>query len=485
MSVLRELVEHRGHVVTRQELLDAVWGDRYVSPSALSTQIKEIRRAVGDTGRAQSVVKTVHGRGYTFVATVASDGTTAARGHLEPDDAPRPVIAVLPLEDLSADRSRAHVASGLTSDVIAGLTNHRWLRVLGRSISAGYAGRRDAVTALRDDAGARYVVEGAVAVDARRLHVTIELTDSTTGTCVWAQRFDRDVHDLFDVLDEITDVVVANIEPQLGYAERDRVRRRPHTDLQAWDLLHLGIAHLFEFTASGNLEARRLLEEARRIDPNLGEAHAWWAYAMVLGMTYWEIDPDAESLDAALQATDLALEADDRDAAFQMIRGRVRLARQEYADALVLCQRAVELNPTFAAAYCGLGDSMSYEARYDEAIGCFTRSIELGTYDPQRWAFLSYGALALTFAGRDREAVDWADQAMALPNCQYWAAAHRVVALARSSSPERCGPAVASLLDRCPHFSVEFARRKLFYLKRREQIEGYLGALDAAGVPRH
>jgi len=168
---------------------------------------------------------------------------------------------------------------------------------------------------------------------------------------------------------------------------------------------------------------------------------------------------------------------------FHMLRGRVQLARREYASALVENRRAIELNPTFAAAYCGLGDSLCYEGRYDEAISHFARSVELGSHDPQRWAFLSYGALALLFSGRYEEALDWADRAASLPNCQYWTTAHRVVALAKLGRRDDASAAVRSLLRQCPEFTLEFARRKLFYLKRSEQLELYLGGLADAGVP--
>lgn len=257
--------------------------------------------------------------------------------------------------------------------------------------------------------------------------------------------------DLFDVLDEITDVIAATVEPEVGYAERERVRRRPRTDLRTSDLFHLGIGHFFRFTAADNLEAQRRLAECRELDPGFGDAHAWWAYATVLGTVYWNRAPDAAALDGALAATQQALEIDDHNAVFHM-RGRVQLARREYASALVENRRAIELNPTFAAASCGLGDSLCYEGRYDEVISHFARSVALGSHDPQRWAFLSYGALALLFAGRYDEAIEWTDQAASLPNCQYWTTAHRVVALAKLGRGDEAEAAVRALLVQCPQF---------------------------------
>lgn len=487
MSILVHLIEHRERVVSKEELLDEVWGDRFVTESALTTQIKAIRRAVGDSGREQAVIRTVHGQGYMFVGSVSETGagepTVAPAAEPSPESTANPVVAVLPFVNQSGDPGRDHVADGLTSDVIAGLSKHRWLRVLTRAMSAGYGDHPNAVAELRDELGVGYVVEGAVRLDESRLRVTVTLTETRTGTSRWAERFDRRVEDLFDVLDEITDLIVATLEPEVGYAERERVSRHPHTDLRAWDLFHLGIAHFFRFTAADNREAQRLLDEARRRDPGFADAHAWWAYAVVLGMTYWDTQPTDEVLDEALAATQQALERDDRNAVFHMLRGRVHLARRDYGAALIENQMAIELNPTFAAAFCGLGDSLCYEGRYDEALSHFERSIALGSHDPQRWAFLSYGALALIFSGRYEEAADWAGRAEAIPNCQYWSTAHRVVALAHLGRDAEAERARRRLLEVCPHFTVAYARDKLFYLKRPEQLERYLAGLELAGVP--
>jgi TolB-like protein len=494
MQILSQLLDRRGELVTKTDLLDNVWGDRFVSEAALTTQIKELRRAVGDTGREQSIIKTVHGHGYRFIADVhedvaAGDGKPAAGNgdsdhRVEPPNlTDRPVVAVLPFENLSPAESLAHVAIGLTSDVVTALSKHRWLRVVPRTTASGYAGRPDAVTQLRADLGVDYVVDGTVRVGGDRLRVTVSLTDATSGTCWWAERYDRRFEDLFDVLDDITDVVVATIEPEVGSAERERVVRLPRTDLRAWDLYHLGVAHFFRFTADDNVEAQRLLDEARRIDPDLAEAHAWWAYAVVLGMTYWDTDPDPDTLDRALAATSTAVGSDDHNALFHMLRGRVQIARRDYTSALTESRRAVDLNPALASAFCGLGDSLCYEGRYDEALDQFTRAVELGSHDPQRWAFLSYGAVALLFSGRFEEAIQWSERAAAIPNCQYWATAHQVVGLAHLGRSVEASAAVTELLSVCPRFTIAYARRKLFFLRRSDQIDLYLDGLRSAGVP--
>ena len=493
MRVLMHLLAHRGRLVGKEELLDTVWGDRFVSDSALSSQIKAIRRATGDTGEAQQVVRTVHGQGYRFVAPVYEEPDegrspplavpAGQEGPRSPVDQDRPVVAVLPFVDLSPGSRHAYVARGFTQDVIAALSKHRWLRVLTGAVTAGLAGHPDVVGHLRQKFGVRYAVEGAIRLDGGRLRVSASLTDTSAGICLWADRFDRTFQDLFDVLDELTDMLVATVEPEVGYAERNRSGRRPRTDLNTWDLFHLGSYRFFQFTREDNREAQRLLNRCRELEPDFADAHAWWAYAVVLGMVYWDTEPTPDLLDAAIRATEQALRSDDQNAVFHVLHGRVQLARREYDAALATNERAVQLNPTFATTYCGMGDSLCYEGRYPEAIEQFEHAVALGSHDPQLWAFRTYGALALLFAHRFDEAVNWTTHASSLPNCQYWTTSHRVVALAQSGHADQASAEVPDLLEQCPGFSVDYADRKLFYLKQPDQRELYLAGLRTAGVP--
>ena len=210
MRILIELISHRDRVVAKTELLDSVWGDRFVSESALTTQIKELRRAVGDTGRDQQIIKTVHGRGYMFAAPVEED---ASASPAQPAERRNPILAVLPFANLTAEPAQAHVAEGLTHDIITALSKHRWLRVLTRATTGSFAGHDDAAARLHAELDVDYVVDGTVRVGAGRLRVTTSLTDMNEGVCRWADRYDRTMDDVFDVLDEITDVIAATIEP--------------------------------------------------------------------------------------------------------------------------------------------------------------------------------------------------------------------------------------------------------------------------------
>ncbi len=465
------------NVAARLESL-AKPGGVLVSEDAWRQLKGEQRAAFEDAGeqRLKNIADPV--RAYHWVKD--SETPLAAPDHA---GANRPMVAVLPFDNMSGDPEQEYFADGITEDITTALSKHRWLRVVARNSAFGYKGKSPDVRQVAAELGANYVVEGSVRRSGGRVRVTAQLIDATTGNHLWAERYDRDLKDIFDVQDEITDTIVARIEPELGAAERQRVAQKPRTNLQAWDCYHLGIAHFYKFTGDDNLEARRLLKRSTELDADFGEAHAWWAYAVVLGMVYWDTEPEQALLDEALAATKRALEIDGQNAVFYSLKARIHLARCEYAAALSSNETAIRLNPTLATAYCMLGDSLAYEGHYDQAIGHFEKAIALSPNDPQRWAFLTYGALALIFKRDFETALEWTERASVVPNCQYWATAHMAVALAYLDRHDEAGGAVAKLLTEKPGFSCAFARQKLFYIKRSEQLALYLDGLRRAGLP--
>jgi adenylate cyclase len=493
-ALLALLVTQRERMVPKDEIHERIWSGRVVSEAALSSRIRSVRHAIGDDGVNQRLIRTVHGRGFRFVGevtaqTVVSESSEQPTAMSVPDtataapDEMRPRIAVLPFVNLSDSAEQQYFADAITTDIIASLSKHRWLDLIAHHTTHGRVGESADIRQLARERGIAYVVEGSVRRAGNRIRVTAQLHDASTGVNLWSDRYDRALEDVFAVQDEITAMIAARLEPEIGLAERQKVLRAGSRDLRAWDCYHLGIAQFFRFTLEGNREAQRLLQLSRELDSNLGEAHAWWAYAVVLGMVYWDTEPTDDLLDEALAATKRALDLDDQNAVFYALKARVQLARGEYDSAISENRIAIELNPTLAAAHCGLADSLAYEGRYEKAIEGFQRAIDLSPNDPQRWAFLTYGALALIFMGDYKAAITWADRASLIPNCQYWTTAHKAVALALLDRRDDARKAVDRLLEEKPEFSREFARKKLFYLKRPEQVRLYLDGLEKAGVP--
>jgi tetratricopeptide (TPR) repeat protein len=200
-------------------------------------------------------------------------------------------------------------------------------------------------------------------------------------------------------------------------------------------------------------------------------------------MVYFEAEPNDERLNEAVALARKAIALDDQDGLLRFMHGRALLARKAYGDALAELEAAVELNPCLAISYCGLGDSLACEGRISEAIPYFQRAIDLSPYDPLRWAFYSYGALAHIFAREFEPASEWARRATRVPNAHYWAFANRVSALGHLGHAEELRAAVGELLQSNPCFSCSFARRRLFYVKDPGQLELYLEGLRRAGMP--
>jgi adenylate cyclase len=487
LALLALLVSNKDRVVSKDELIEKVWNGRIISESAISSRVKKARQALGDDGKSQRFIYTVQRKGFRFVGEVdvdnAEDANTPVSTTARTGTFAQPGIAILPFLNLSGDPTQEYFSDAITQDLITNLSKHRWLSVVARNSSFAYKGKNVDVKEIVRDLGVSYVVEGSVRRSGDRIRVTAQLIDTATGRQTWSDKYDRDLQDVFELQDEITSKIAARLEPEIGAAERQKVSRIAKQDLQAWECYHLGVFHFFKFTAEDNLEAQRLLQKSRDLDPAVGEAHAWWAYAVILGMVYWDTDPSQEMLDAALSAAQMALEIDDQNAVFYALKARVQLARCEYKSALAENKMAIKLNPSFAAAYCGLADSLAYEGRYDEAIERFEKAIELSPNDPQRWAFLTYGALAHIFKGDYETAIDWADQASEIPNCQFWTIAHKTVALAYLGEKQRTQVHVEKLLREQPKFSIAFARKKLFFLKDEKQLELYINGLTLAGIP--
>ena len=228
--------------------------------------------------RLKNIAEPVHA--YRLAAPGAQAAVPSATGKIDHDE--RPVVAVLPFNNMSDDPEQEYFADGISEDIITANSRYRWLRVVARNSTFGYKGTSPDVRQVAADLGAGYVVEGSVRRGGNRVRVTAQLIDATTGNHLWAERYDRDLEDIFDVQDEITETIVARVEPELGAAERHKVERKPRVDLKAWDCYHLGVSNFFKFTSDGNLEAQRLLKQSMELDPSFGEAHAWWAYAVVL-----------------------------------------------------------------------------------------------------------------------------------------------------------------------------------------------------------
>jgi len=506
IELLVYFVQNNQRLVTREEIYAAVWHGRIVSEAALSSRIKTLRQLLGDNGKTQRIIRTVHKRGFRFVAEVREIGGSREESsrllsentsEITPSNSSelpvasadltgydKPVIAVLPFHNISCEEEQEYFADAITADIITHLSKHRWLQVIARNTMLGFKNKSIDPRTLAKDLSANYIVEGNVRKAGNRFRISVNLVDAISGHQIWSDRYDRVLDDMFDLQDEITEIIVARLEPEIGFSERNRIAASRPPNLRAWDAFHLGIHHFYRFTGDDNIEAQKLLKLSQELDPNFGEAFAWWAYSVILGMVYWDTKPTNQLMDEALSACDKALLSDPQNASFHALKARIQVARCEYSSGLTENQIAIKLNPTLAAAHCGLGDSLAYEGNYDKAMPCFDRAIAMSPNDPQLWAFYSYAAQALIFKKDFVKALHYIEQASAMPNHQYWTTAHKLVALTYLGMKSEKKQTLQKLLQQNPKFSLSFAREKLFYLKLEEQINTYMHGLEIAGVPK-
>lgn len=475
------LATNTDRVVPRDEIFEYLWHGRIVSDTALSSQVKALRQALGDSGRAQHYIATVHGRGFRFLRPVTSRDAAVAQPPVQSERA-RPLIAVLPFDNLSGDASGRVFADGIAEDILTALSKHRWIGVIARNPAFAFRDTADGLDVIAGKLGATHIVTGSLRKAGERLRIQAEAVEIRTMRQFWSDSFDLDLAQIFEFQDEICGTIASRLATDLGASEQQRARNLPRANRGAWELYHLGMAEFYRFTADHNRRAQDLLRMAIRAEPGFAEPYTRLAYAITLEMVYFEGRVSAARLDDALDLALQGLARDDRDPQGHFALGRVRLARKEYDLAIDALEHALDLNPHLALAHCGLGDSLAYEGRIGESIRHFQRAIDLSPHDPFRWAFHSYRSLAHLFGDDPEAAARAAARAVQIPNAHYSAHANQLAALGYIGDSMRVAQARSALLRAKPGFSLDLARRRLFYLKCRNQLDRYLEGLTRAGI---
>ena len=242
-DLLDYLIRNRERVVSKDDLINAIWNGRIVSDAALTTRLNAARNAIGDSGEEQRLIKTLPRKGFRFVGTVREEAQRPESAAITDSqvEAPNPIltlpdkpsIAVLPFTNLSSDPEQEYFADGMVEDIITALSRFRSLFVIARNSSFTYKGKAVDVRQVGRELGVRYVLEGSVRKAGGQVRVAGQLVDATTGTHLWADRFDGAAEDIFDLQDQVTVSVVGAISPQLEPAEIDRARRKPPESLEA------------------------------------------------------------------------------------------------------------------------------------------------------------------------------------------------------------------------------------------------------------
>src|SRR4051812_8543500 len=406
-DLLVYLLENRERVVSKDDLIASVWAGRIVSESTLTSRINAARKAVGDSGVEQRLIRTIARKGLRFIGDVHVEQESAAPDRpaadvLQPLPLPdRPAIAVLPFSNMSGDPEQEYFSDGISEDIITALSKLRWFFVIARNSSFIYKGKSVHMKQIAEELGVRYVLEGSVRKEGERVRITAQLNDVATGSHLWAERYDRNLADVFAVQDEITEAIVAAIEPQLYAAENFRAERKAPDSMDAWDLVMRALSHHWRVTRQDNMVAQALLEKAISIDPDYGQALGLLAASYMFGvhMGWTELE---EALPIGERAALAAIRADSEDPWAHYALGSVYLFTRSFDDCLAEFELATRLNPSFSPARGYHGVALAYCGRWEEGDAAARQALRLSPRDP--FAAVYCGVVAYSqFVGRNYE----------------------------------------------------------------------------------
>ena len=382
---------------------------------------------------------------------------------------------------MSGDDGQEYFVDGVTEDIITALSHVRWLFVVARNSTFAYKGQSPDIREVGRDLGVRYVLEGSVRKSDNRVRVTAQLIDAGTGNHVWADRYDRVLEDIFDLQDEISETIAARIEPELGYAERDRARSRAAVDLGAWDLYQRGMWHLYRFTPQDADRARVLFREAIEADPRFASPYTGLAYQQLYDvMMGYSSDFEATLAEAGKNVRQ-ALVLDDKDALAHFTLGRLYCLLRDHDTAIKEFELGVRLNPGFAQLYHGFGFALAFGGRPEESLRYFDKAIRLSPQDPHLTSFTSVRAYAyLTLRDYDK-AIESADSSISAPNTIFWAYLFKASALGHLGDP-KAAAALRELLVQAPGLSCGRVRELLSYTRKSEDLDHCVEGLAKAGL---
>ena len=395
----------------------------------------------------------------------------------------KPSIAVLPFANMSGDPEQEYLADGITEDLITGLSRIRWFFIIARNSTFTYKGQAVDVKQVSRELGVRYVLEGSVRKAGNRVRITAQLIDATTGRHVWAERYDREIEDIFALQDEMTQTIVAAVEPELSAVERERARGKSPDSLDAWETYQRGLWHMWSYLEHDNGAALRLLARAHELDPNFAPAYAYESYAHYQSLIMGWTEDAKETLHKAMELARTALAIDDRDAVAYFAIGRVHMMRGEHDDSIDALNTSINLNPSFAQAYHGLGMTLTLAGRLDEAKDALGQSERLSPRDPILWASTVVHSLACVLSNDYEEALRWAERTIRNPRSKgYWPHALMAACLAHLNRIEEAQAQIRAAVEQTPDLSLDYLQETL-PTKAPNGLAPYLDGLRLAGLP--
>jgi len=411
-----------------------------------------------------------------------TSGASPGAGQSKLELPTKPSIAILAFENMSTDPEQDFVADGISEDIITELSKFRSLFVIARNSAFAFKGQATDVKEIGRKLGVRYIVEGSVRRAGQRIRITAQLVDAIEGKHLWAERYDRDLEDIFAVQDEVTQAIVTTIEPELMNTERQRARRKPTGNLTAWEAYQRGLWHIYQYRREDTAIALDLMYKATQLDPEFASAFAGIAFSMYVHIIMGNSDDRDTDLQRGLEAGRTAVALDDRDPFSHVGLGRLRIVRAEHEQAIASFDRALELNPSFALAHYGKGHSLWHCGHPDRSVSHLDEAMRLSPHDPLMWTFLASKAIALFMLKRYDEALECAHRAQQYPVTAIWAHMAELATFGALRRQEEAAEALSNAQQVQPDLDLTFIRQAL-PITDDASAEHFYGGLIKAGVP--
>jgi TolB-like protein len=430
-NLLNVLIEQQDKVLSRDELIDLIWQGRPMSDTVISSAIKLARRAIGDDGKSQQLIKTIHGCGFRFIGQAKrldnnlSDGANNIAPHaeelkIELAKNSKPSILVLPFTHINLPDSLPQLSEGFACDIILGLSRLQWLKVISRATAFKLNKPDFSPQRLSEITGAKYCLSGTIEVVGSRMFLTIELNNMVEGTIIWVERIQGNIDDVHQLRTDIVQKAIGTLEVQISSHEAKIAQLKAPENLDAWSAFNLGMAHLFRFNQHDNAMSANLFERAIKLDPMYARAHAALSFTHFQNSfnRYAGCDLNRSAI-AARKSAERGIELDSMDPFSNFSMGRTFWLEGDAESSLPWIARALAINPNFAQAYYaqGLATIMSNQqlASHNDA----SQAISLSPLDPLLYGFYGVRAFSFIAEGDYENARKWATQAARQPGALF------------------------------------------------------------------
>ena len=484
-GLLGLLVENRDRIISKNEIFEKIWDGRIVSDGILNTRLSAVRQAVGDNGKAQKIIRIFPRRGIRFVADIQQEGFHGEGQTAALDFPAQPSIAVIPLENLSGDQDQDYFSDGITEDIITALSNIQQFFVIARNSSFYFKDKKVDARDVAADFGVRYILQGSVQKSGDQVRISAQLVDGQSGNNMWAERYDRNLKEIFSLQDEITANIVGCIAPELRLAEAKRASELQDDNLAAWDLLQKGNYHFYRWSREDFIEAKKWYELAIDMDPEFVPAYSALTELCFVD-SIWHFSSDHERAnEQSVLLGRKAIELDRGNAMAHCALGRALMGQGmktgKFDHAVASLEHALSINRNHAAAHYHLGRTLTWSGNSERNRQHLGEAMRLSPRDPFMGLMMAGMAEAYFLEGELETSIEWfAKATQSLPNLTWVARSTYVAALALLEKTEEAQIALDNLLELAPAFTSAWVKDEFNCAFQNNILDG----LAKAGMPK-